>query len=230
MMPSLNMCGFLYTGADLGGFGADTTRELLLRFLALGVFTPLMRNHSALGTREQECYQFEDMEDFRSVIGVRYRLLPYLYSEYMKAALNDDMYFKPLAFVYPDDKMASRIEDQLMLGNEIMIAPVYEQNGRGRYVYLPEEMKFIKFLPGGTISEEVLGAGIHYVDIALNEVPLFIRSGKCIPVADAAECVDEIDLSSLRMIGYPGAEYVLYDDDGVHKDYENAKNYRTIKY
>ena len=41
------MCGFLYTGADLGGFGADTTRELLLRFLALGVFTPLMRNHSA---------------------------------------------------------------------------------------------------------------------------------------------------------------------------------------
>ena len=230
MMPSLNMCGFLYTGADLGGFGADTTRELLLRFLALGVFTPLMRNHSALGTREQECYQFEDMEDFRSVIGVRYRLLPYLYSEYMKAALNDDMYFKPLAFVYPDDKMASRIEDQLMIGNEIMIAPVYEQNGRGRYVYLPEEMKFVKFLPDGTISEEILGAGIHYVDIALNEVPLFIRSGKCIPVAGAAECVDEIDLSSLRMIGYPGAEYVLYDDDGVHKDYENAKNYRTLKY
>ena len=230
MMPSLNMCGFLYTGADLGGFGADTTRELLLRFLALGVFTPLMRNHSALGTREQECYQFEDMEDFRSVIGVRYRLLPYLYSEYMKAALNDDMYFKPLAFVYPDDKMASRIEDQLMIGNEIMIAPVYEQNGRGRYVYLPEEMKFVKFLPDGTISEEILGAGIHYVDIALNEVPLFIRSGKCIPVAGAAECVDEIDLSSLRMIGYPGAEYVLYDDDGVHKDYENEKNYRILKY
>ena len=230
MMPSLNMCGFLYTGADLGGFGADTTRELLLRFLALGVFTPLMRNHSALGTREQECYQFEDMEDFRHVIGVRYRLLPYLYSEYMKAALNDDMYFKPLAFVYPDDQMAARIEDQLMLGNEIMIAPVCEQNGKGRYVYLPEEMKFVKFLPDGTISEEILAAGIHYVDIALNEVPLFIRSGKCIPVADAAECVDEIDMSSLRMIGYEGAEYVLYDDDGVHKDYENEKNYKTLKY
>ena len=230
MMPSLNMCGFLYTGADLGGFGADTTRELLLRFLALGVFTPLMRNHSALGTREQECYQFEDMEDFRHVIGVRYRLLPYLYSEYMKAALNDDMYFKPLAFVYPDDQMAARIEDQLMLGNEIMIAPVCEQNGKGRYVYLPEEMKFVKFLPDGTISEKVLEAGIHYVDIALNEVPLFIRSGKCIPVADAAECVDEIDMSSLRMIGYEGTEYVLYDDDGVHKDYENEKNYKTLKY
>ena len=228
MMPSLNMCGFIYTGADLGGFGSDTTRELLMRFLALGVFTPLMRNHAALGTREQECYQFEDIEDFRHVIGVRYRLLPYLYSEYMKAALNDDLYFKPLAFVYPEDKMAARIEDQLMLGNEIMIAPVYEQNGKGRYVYLPEEMKFIKFLPDGTISEELLGQGVHYVDIALNEVPLFIRRGKCIPVADAAECVDEIDTEHLRTIGYDGAEYTLYDDDGVHKDYDNEKNCRTL--
>ena len=229
MMPSLNMCGFLYAGADLGGFGADTTRELLLRFLALGVFTPLMRNHAAMGTREQECYQFENIEDFRHVIGVRYRLLPYLYSEYMKAALNDDLYFKPLAFVYPEDKMAVRIEDQLILGNEIMIAPVYEQNGKGRYVYLPEEMKFVKFLPDGSISEELLGQGIHYVDIALNEVPLFIRKGKCIPVAETAECVEEIDTEHLRMIGYDGAEYVLYDDDGVHKDYENEKNYRTMK-
>ena len=85
--------------------------------------------------REQECYQFENVEDFRNVVNTRYRLVPYLYSEYMKAVLNDDMYFKPLGFVYPDDKMAIRVEDQLILGNEIMIAPVYEQNARGRYVY-----------------------------------------------------------------------------------------------
>ncbi len=228
MMPSLNMCGFLYTGADLGGFGADTTRELLLRFLALGVFTPLMRNHSALGTREQECYQFENTEDFRHVIGVRYRLIPYIYSEYMKAALSDDLYFKPLAFVYPDDKMACRIEDQLMIGNEVMIAPVYEQNARGRYVYLPEEMKFVKFLPDGSISEEILLQGVHYVDIALNEVPLFIRKGHCIPLAEPAECVDVIDTQSLTMVGYQGSEYVLYDDDGIHKDYENEENYKTL--
>ena len=229
MMPSLNMCGFLYTGADLGGFGSDTTRDLVLRWLALGVFTPLMRNHSALGTREQECYQFGDTADFRHVIGVRYRLLPYLYSEYMKAALNDDLYFKPLAFVYPEDTHALQVEDQLMLGDEIMIAPVYTQNAKGRYVYLPEEMKFVKFLPDGSLYEKILPAGHHYVEIALNEVPLFIRRDRCIPLAAAAEYVEALDTEHLTLIGYPGAEYRFYDDDGVHKNYEDPEKVRTLK-
>lgn len=215
MLPSLNMCGFLYVGADLGGFNADTSRDLLLRWLALGVFTPLMRNHSGSDTRRQEFYQFEGPEDFRSVIETRYRLIPYLYSEYMKAALNGDMLFKPLAFVYPEDEIALQTEDQLMLGNEVMIAPVYTQNATGRMVYLPEEMLFVKFGPEGRITQEVLPAGTHFVKVALNEVPLFIRKGACIPVADPAQTVAGIDPATIRMIGWPGASYDRYDDDGV---------------
>lgn len=215
MLPSLNMCGFLYVGADLGGFNADTSRDLLLRWLALGVFTPLMRNHSGCDTRRQEFYQFEGPEDFRSVIETRYRLIPYLYSEYMKAALNGDMLFKPLAFVYPEDEIALQTEDQLMLGNEVMIAPVYTQNATGRMVYLPEEMLFVKFGPEGRITQEVLPAGTHFVKVALNEVPLFIRKGACIPVADPAQTVADIDPATIRMIGWPGASYDRYDDDGV---------------
>lgn len=229
MMPSLNMCGFLYTGADLGGFGADATRDLLLRWLALGVFTPLMRNHAAVETREQEPYQFENIEDFRGIIETRYRLIPYLYSEYMKAALGDDLYFKPLAFVYPQDSMAVRVEDQMMIGNEIMIAPVYTQNAKGRYVYLPEEMKFVKFSKEGKYTEQVLSKGHHYVEVALDEVPLFIRKDRCIPVAKAAQCVEEIDTTNLELLGYEGAEYTLFEDDGVHKDYENPANYKVLK-
>lgn len=211
MMPSLNMCGFLYSGADLGGFGSHATRDLVLRWLALGVFTPLMRNHAALGTREQECYQFEHIEDFRHVVGVRYRLIPYLYSEFMKAATEDDMYFKPLGFIYPNDRRAVETEDQLFLGNEVMITPVYTQNATGRFVYLPEEMKFVKFMPDGSIYEKMMPAGNHYIDVALNEVPLFIRKDKCIPVVDVAQSVEEIDLSTMKMIGYDGANYDIFD-------------------
>ena len=219
MLPSLNMCGFLYTGADLGGFGCNTTRDLLLRWLALGVFTPLMRNHACLGTREQECYQFEQIEDFRHIIGVRYRLLPYIYSEYMKAALNDEMMFKPLAFEYPEDRMAVNVEDQLMLGNEIMIAPVYTQNAIGRYVYLPEDMMLVRFKAEGDIEQTEMKKGHHFVEVPLNEVILFIRKGKCIPLADFAECVADIDTKKLQLLGYAGSSYQLYDDDGFTREY-----------
>lgn len=229
MLPSLNMIGILYTGADIGGFGSDTSRDLVLRWLALGVFTPLMRNHSAKGTREQEFYQFEDAFDFESVISVRYRLIPYIYSEYMKAALNDEMMFKPLAFAYPDDDIAVQIEDQMILGNEVMITPVYTQNAQGRFVYLPEDMMFVKFMGDGSIYTEKMEKGSHYINVTLNEVPLFIRENKCIPLATKAESTADIDEDNLTLIGYDGTEYRLYNDDGIHKDYDNKSHYSTLK-
>lgn len=218
MLPSLNMCGFLYVGADLGGFGCDTTRDLLLRWLALGVFTPLMRNHSCKGTRLQEFYRFEGPEDFTHVIGVRYRLLPYLYTTFLRCALENDMIFRPLGFCWPDDPVAVQAEDQLLLGDEAMIAPVYTQNASGRYVYLPEEMMLVKFLPDGSIFQKNMSAGLHYIPVALNEVPLFIRRGCAVPLAEAADRAEKTDFTSCRLIGWPGASFTLWDDDGFSKD------------
>ena len=127
------------------------------------------------------------------------------------------LFFRPLAFDYTDDAFATQVEDQLLLGNEIMIAPVYTQNAIGRYVYLPEEMMFVKFLGNGNMFQEVLPKGIHYVEVALNEVPLFIRKGCAIPVADFAESIPDIKEESIRMVGYEGASYERYTDDGVSR-------------
>lgn len=90
-------------------------------------------------------------------------------------------------------------------------------------------MMFIKFMPDGSIYQEMLSTGHHYVEIPLNEVPLFIRTGKCIPVVEAAESVDELRTDTLELLGYPGAEYLLYDDDGVHKDYDDPANKKLLR-
>lgn len=200
MLPSANMCGFLYCGADLGGFNENATRDLVLRFLALGVFTPLMRNHAALGTRDQECYNFENSEDFKDIIEVRYRLIPYLYSTFRKASEENEMIFRPLSFDYPDDKIARECETQLMLGDECMICPVYEQNVSGRYVYLPEDMTFVK-LSGTKVVTEKMTKGTHYIEVALNEVPLFIKNGKKIPLCKPAMRTSQLDTENVEYIG-----------------------------
>ena len=217
MMPSLNMCGFLYTGADLGGFSGNTTEDLLLRWLQLGVFTPLMSNHSAQHTREQEAYRFSRWEDMRNTITIRYALLPYLYSEFMKAALGDGMLFRPLAFDYPMDGMACRTEDQVMLGADCMIAPVYEQNARGRHVYLPEDMLLVRFRSAQDYDLVPMKAGHHWVDAQLTETPLFIRRNHVVPLAAPAEWTEAVDASRLTLLGWIDGDVsaTIYDDDGI---------------
>ncbi len=200
MLPAVNMSGFLYCGADLGGFNSNCTEDLLLRWLQLGVFTPLMRNHRALGTRAQEAYQFDNKQYFADVISVRYRLIPYIYSTFKRCSAEDEMMFRPLAFDYPDDKIASQTEDQLMLGEECMIAPVYQQNQNGRTVYLPEDMTFVK-LSGEKVFTQKLTKGFHYVEVELNEVPLFIKDGKQIPLCKPALSTAKLDTKNLEYIG-----------------------------
>ncbi len=231
MLPSLNMCGFLYTGADLGGFGDDVTEDLLLRWMALGIFTPLMRNHAALGTREQECYKFTQTETFRNLIGIRYGLMPYLYSEFMKAALEDKMMFLPLAFVYPEDSHAKEVEDQLILGESMMIAPVYTQNAAGRYVYLPEPMKLVRLKSMEEIETEVLEQGHYYIEIPLDEVVFFIRPGKIVPYTEPGQHMEELQGKELKLLHFAdgAAEYELYQDDGYGKDYGNPDHRKILR-
>ena len=227
------MCGILYTGSDIGGFGGDATEDLLLRWLAFGIFTPLMRNHAAAGTREQEIYQFGHTEDFRNIIRIRYGLLPYLYSEFMKCALNNEMYFRPLAFDYPQDTHAPQVEDQLMVGDSIMIAPVYKQNATGRYVWLPEDMLMVRMKSLEERTCKVVEQGHHYVDIALNEVVFFVKKNHMLPVAaldDDVKNISGIDAGRYEWIGYAeeAAEYVLYEDDGVSKEYTPREDWKRI--
>ena len=233
-MASVQMCGFLYTGADLGGFGGDTTPDLVMRWLEFGIFTPLMRNHSALGTRNQEYYRFEKwIPSIRNLLNLRMALLPYLYSEFMKAALGDGLYFRPLAFDYPGDAMARQVEDQLLLGEGLMVAPVCTQNAVGRYVYLPEPMKLLRLRSVDDFDTELMPAGHHYIPCALNEVLLFLRPGCLVPVARPACCVAELDETPFTFWSYPvegsPCTYRMYSDDGVGTDYDRPEHWRTLK-
>lgn len=234
MMPSVQMCGFLYSGADLCGFSCDTTPDLALRWLEFGLLTPLMRNHSAVGTRMQEYYRFpEVLPAVRNMIRLRYALLPYLYSEFMKAALENTSYFRPLAFDYPDNPDAREVEDQLLLGEGLMVAPVYVQNAHGRHVYLPEPMKLLRLRAVDDYDEEILPAGHHYIRCALDEVLLFLRPGHIVPVAQPANNTSELDDASLTLWSFlpdgESAEYRMYRDDGVTTEYEKKEHWKTLQ-
>lgn len=230
MLPSLNMCGFLYAGADIGGFGQDTTEDLMLRWLALGIFVPLLRNHCTFGARRQEFYLFENKKAIKNLLDLRYSLIPYLYSEYVKSALRGELLYTPLGFLYPNNERAKEIEDQLFVGGSIMIAPVYRQNEKGRLVYLPESMKMVKIKSVTDYREEVLPRGDHYIEIGFDETVFFIAPGKALPLANPVSHVEELDDKNFLWLKNSEGEvdYELYTDDGVTADIR-FENIKTIK-
>lgn len=219
-MPALNMCGFLYSGSDIGGFGADCTEDLMARWLSLAILTPLYRNHACAGTRLQELYQFQNLESFRKIIELRYALIPYIYSEFMKAAVKNGMYFRPLSFIWSKDSRAYEVEDQVVVGESIMLAPVVEQNHNGRTVYLPESMKLLRFKAWNDYTEEILPAGTHYVECRLFETILFLRKGHVLPLIKPAKTTAELDYASLKFLCYDAdpKDYTLYNDDGFTRN------------
>ena len=228
-LPALNMAGFLFTGSDTGGFGCDTTEDLMLRWLQYSLFTPLFRNHSADGTREQELYRFSNADAAGNMIRIRYSLVPYLYSEFLKAALQDEMMFRPLAFDFADDADAKQVDDQLLLGNELMIAPIYKQNAKGRYVYLPEEMMLVRMRSDEDYETEILPKGHHYVPAELNELVFFIRNQKVIPFAKAAKNTAETDWNTVRLLSYSGCSYEMYADNGTSPNPEDSLTVSVIE-
>ena len=230
LMPSLNMCGFLYTGADLGGFHTDVSEDLLIRWLQLAAFTPLMRNHSAFNTRRQEPYLFVKKDVMRQMIRIRYMLIPYLYTEFVRCALENDMLFRPLAFEYEGDAIAAEVEDQMLVGNAIMIAPVYTQNARGRTVYLPEDMVMVRMLSPEKREYIPMEKGHHYVRAELDEMVFFLRPEKAVPLATPCETTGSMDFAKIELLCNVSEEAVctVYNDDGFSRDYENPAHYTAV--
>jgi alpha-glucosidase len=226
MMPSLNMCGFLYIGADTGGFSGDANNQLMIRWTQFSLFTPLFRNHAAMGTRDQEPFSFdsETVDILRNTIQLRYALVHYIYCEYMKAVINKDMYFKPLSFEY-EDEMSKKVENQLLLGDSLMIAPIYEENSVGRYVYLPEDMLLWKAANYNDRDYEIIKKGHHYINIELEQVPIFIKKNRLLILGEPARNVERLNDNHLSVIAFveDKARYVYYEDDGTTMDYKKSE-------
>ena len=201
MLPSLNMCGFMYVGSDVGGFNDNTTEELLMRWMGLAVFVPLMRNHAAAGTRYQELYRFTDTDTFKNIVTIRYALIPYLWEAYRKAVEQDTLMYRPLGFEHPEDKVAVATEDQLYVGEDIMICPVYTQNAVGRYVYLPEPMTMVRMKSADEYELEKYEAGHYFVEIPAQEIVFFIRDGHRIPLYKSAEYTEAVFGNECEWIG-----------------------------
>lgn len=234
----LGLSGVPFVGTDVGGFLGDSTGELLVRWTQLGAFMPFFRNHAAVGTRPQEPWAFgpEYERIARAYIGLRYRLMPYVYTLFREASETGLPLMRPLFMEYPGDEEAVRVSDEFLFGRDILVAPVYEHDVRHRAVYLPEGtwIQVVPDLgdhrgaaplgPAFRVVREYTGPGWVVVDAPLDVLPMFVRRGAIIPTTQLFGHAGERKEDALALEVFLGAagETEVYEDDGESLAYREG--------
>lgn len=214
---NLGLSGFAFAGTDVGGFGSDVTPELLARWYQVGCFSPLFRNHSALGTRPQEpwCLGPEVLGIARKYINLRYQLLPYIYDNFYFASQTGLPVMRPLVLNYPWDQNCQDLNDQFMVGDHILVAPVVDQGAKKRLVYLPQGEWFDYW------TKQEYSAGYHIVDAPLDTCPIFVKSGTILPTYPIRQWIGpEKDQVLILEVYGQEAQGVHYQDNGTDYAYQ----------
>lgn len=255
---NVSMTGMPYWNSDIGGFflwnfknplaNADY-RELHVRWMQFGAFTPMMRSHGEGYPRE--IYQFGEKgnptyDAIEKYIRLRYHLLPYLYSISWEVTSQQSSMMRALVMDFASDKQALDINDEFMVGKSLLVSPVTEpmywknkQSGaktmmvedfsivKSKEVYLPKGADWFDFwtgdyMPGGQkVAKEV----------PLDILPLYVKAGSIVPWGPAVQYADEKKWDNLEIRVYEGAngEFVLYEDENDNYNYKNGV-YSTIRF
>lgn len=225
---NLSLCGMAMCGSDIGGFGSDVTPELLVRFYQAAVFAPFFRNHSAVGTRRQEPWLFDEKtrDAVRKTVRLRYRFIPYIYDLARECERTGEPIVRPLVYEYPHDKMVRNICDEYLLGKFVLVAPVTVPGKFAREVYLPEGEWY-----DYETNEKYTGGKYILADAPLDKVPVFIRAGAILPVAEGnIQSTEDITSENTRILTYPGqGTFIHYEDDNETLAYRKGA-YNAMEY
>jgi alpha-glucosidase len=186
MATGLGLSGQPFVGADIGGFMGECEGELLVRWAQYGALTPFCRNHAAAWTPEQYPWSFgpEVQELVGDAIRLRYRLMPYLYAAFVRAAETGAPVQRPLDFDHQDDRTVRALDDQYLLGPDLLVAPVASPGVTARPVRLPEG-DWYEWHTGEPVEGRDLLA-----DAPADRIPVFARGGAVIPMwPDAPDAI-----------------------------------------
>jgi alpha-glucosidase len=211
---NLGLSGVGWSGVDIGGFYEDTNGELLARWVEFGIFQAFCRNHAEKLTRRQEPWVFgESYETIcRTMLKLRMRLIPYLYTLFDESHRTGAPLLRPLFWAYPEDISTYAIDDEFLCGNTLLVAPITRPGIEHRHVYIPEGTWFHYWT--GTRIE---GPAHILVHAPLGQPAFYVRANTVLPLYPDMNYVGERAGDPLTLVLYPACghgEAVLYEDAG----------------
>lgn len=226
MILSMNIAGFPFAGADVGGFFGNPSEELLARWYQTGAFYPFFRGHAHIDTRRREPYLAS--EPYKSVITqalrLRYSLLPVWYTAFHEASTTGAPILRPNYYVHPSDEKGFAVDDQFYVGSTGLLAkPITAEGATTTEIYLADDEKYYDYFDFWTYQ----GPGSYKVSAPLEVIPLFMQGGNIIPRRDrprrSSGLMKYDPFTLVVAIGKSGdAEGTLYLDDGESFDFQDG--------
>jgi alpha-D-xyloside xylohydrolase len=219
--------GLPYWTTDIGGFFRpgesqytdEKYHELLTRWFQWGALNPIFRVHGYQSETEPWKYGQQVEDNMRKMLNLRYRLLPYIYSEAWQITKNGSTMMRPLVMDFNGDTSALNQSYEYMFGKALLTAPVTEPNVKEWNVYLPKSADWYDFWTGKNFK----GGQKIKTDAPLDKIPLFVKAGSIIPMGPFIQySTEKNDPIEIRI--YPGAncEFTLYEDENDNYNYENG--------
>ena len=218
----MSLSGVANQGCDIGGFyGPSPEAELMVRWIQNGIFQPRFSIHSTnTDNTVTEPWMYGDCTDYiREAIGLRYQLSPYLYSLMERAHETGLPIMEPMCSAFQEDVKCYEEGVDFMLGDSLLVANVVEKGAVSRKVYLPEGETFYDFYTRSAYE----GGRTVELPVDLGSIPLFVRSGAIIPMAeDRLDNLKTQQAEHLRILCAADRDgrFELYEDDGISMDYE----------
>ncbi|GHA55315.1 glycoside hydrolase family 31 protein [Pontibacter akesuensis] len=232
LLNSMGVSGIPFSAMDIGGFTGNPSIGLYARWIQLGAFTPYFRNHTGVNSKSSEpwAYGEEVTEIARNFINLRYKLLPYIYSNFYLAAETGLPLMRTLAIDYTHDPKVynGEFDTQYQFGESFLIMPFESGKNYGK-VYFPQG-KWYNLYTG----EVETGNREEIIPISYNKLPIYVKESSIIPMQSLVQSTSEKPTDTLTVHIYKGDvnnSFVYYEDDGASYDYQNGQYYkRTINY
>ena len=225
----MSLSGVANQGCDIGGFyGPAPEGELFLRWIQNGIFQPRFSIHSTnTDNTVTEPWMYGDLkEDIRHAIEFRYQLSPYLYSLTARAHESGLPIMEPMCSAFQNDPKCYEEGVDFMFGDSLLVANVVEKGAKTRSIYLPEGDNFYDYY-----TREVFEGGqTIQIPVTLSSIPLYVRSGAIIPMAEnKLDNLTTQQATSIMLLcaADQNNAFTLYEDDGATMDYEKGDYLKT---